>query len=84
MFSMGLLCWQKLVHYSTLTAAYLKIIVKKLKPLEANGRRPHLRGRAVKAEAVKERKRSARERNQGHKSHSAGCIIMSVTSTHGK
>lgn len=64
------------VQCSKLTAAYLKIIVKKLKSLEANGRKPHLQSQAVKSEPVKERKRSARERNRAHKSHSTACIIM--------
>lgn len=75
-FSMGLLCWQESVQYSKLTAARLNIIVKKLKPHEANGHKPHLRSQAVKTEPVKERKKSARERNQAHKSHSTVCIIM--------
>lgn len=42
MFFMGLLCWQTLVQYSKMTAAPLKIIVKKLKPLGANARKPHV------------------------------------------
>lgn len=75
-FSIGLLCWQKSLQCSKLTAACLKIIVKKFKSLEAYGRKPHLRSQAVKNEPVKERKRSARERNQAHKSHSTACIIM--------
>ncbi len=59
-FSMDLLCWQKLVQYSKMTAACLKILVKKLKPLGANGHKPHGRSQAVKSGPVKERERSAR------------------------
>lgn len=73
---MGLLCWQSAVQYVKLTVACLKIIVKKLKPLEANGRKPRVRSQAVKSVPVKERKKSARERNRRHKSHSTACTIQ--------